>query len=56
MRGLAALDAEVTRQAATIGYLNDFRLMMYMMLGSIPLLLLLRGSRRPPPVEAATME
>ncbi|HET6221846.1 MAG TPA: DHA2 family efflux MFS transporter permease subunit [Dongiaceae bacterium] len=56
MSGLAALDAEVTRQAATIGYLNDFRLMMYMMLGSIPLLLLLRGSRRPPPVEAATME
>src|SRR5262249_14785097 len=56
--GLAALDAEVNRQAVTIGYLNDFRLMMYMMLVAMPLLLLLRSSRRAPPAEetAAAME
>jgi DHA2 family multidrug resistance protein len=53
MRGLAAINAEVTRQAATIAYLDDFRLMMYVMLIAIPLVVLLR---RPPalrPVQVA---
>jgi len=39
---LAMLNAEVTRQAAVIGYLNDFRLMMYLVIASAPLLLLVR--------------
>jgi len=51
--GLAALDAEVTRQAATIAYLNDFRFMMYVTLLALPLILLLRKPRRAPAPEAA---
>ncbi len=43
--GRAALDAEVTRQALTIAYLNDFRFMMYLCLLAVPLLLLLRSPR-----------
>jgi DHA2 family multidrug resistance protein len=42
--GIAALNAEVTRQAAMIAYINDFKLMMLMTLFSLPLLLLLRGA------------
>jgi DHA2 family multidrug resistance protein len=44
--GLAALDNEITRQAATIAYDNDFLLMTIVSLAAIPLLLLMR---RPPP-------
>lgn len=40
--GLAALNAEITRQAATIACLDDFRLMMYIMLIAVPLVVLLR--------------
>jgi len=40
--GLWALNAEVTRQAAMIGYLQDFRIMMWLTLLSMPLLLLVR--------------
>jgi DHA2 family multidrug resistance protein len=40
--GLAALNTEITRQAATIAYLDDFRLMMYVMLIAVPLVVLLR--------------
>jgi DHA2 family multidrug resistance protein len=39
---MATLNAEVTRQAATIAYLNDFQLMMWVTLAAIPLLVLLR--------------
>jgi DHA2 family multidrug resistance protein len=46
---LALLDAEVSRQAATIAYLNDFRLMMWIVIAAAPLVLLLR---RPAPVVA----
>ncbi len=45
--GMAALNAEVTRQAATIAYLNDFRLMTLVTLLVMPFLLLLRS----PPIE-----
>jgi DHA2 family multidrug resistance protein len=48
--GLMALNQEITRQAATIAYLDDFRLMMYVMILAMPLLLLLR---RPPRRQAA---
>jgi DHA2 family multidrug resistance protein len=46
--GIAALNAEVTRQAAMVAYIDDFKLIMLISLGSIPLLLLLRGARRQP--------
>jgi len=42
-QGLAAIDAEVTRQAATLAYLQDFRLMMFITLAAIPLIVLLRA-------------
>lgn len=41
--GLAMINAEVTRQAATLAYLQDFRLMMWTTLAAIPLVLLLRN-------------
>lgn len=40
--GLALLNAEVTRQAATIAYLDDFRLMMWLTIAVLPVVLLLR--------------
>lgn len=43
--GVATLNAEVTRQASAIAFLNDFQLMMWMTIISIPLLLLLRPVR-----------
>jgi DHA2 family multidrug resistance protein len=51
--GMAALNAEVTRQAAMVAYIDDFKLIMLIALASIPLLLLLRGARRQPPPTAA---
>jgi DHA2 family multidrug resistance protein len=44
--GVAALNAEVTRQAAMIGYIDDFMLMLIVILASLPLLLLIKGGRR----------
>jgi DHA2 family multidrug resistance protein len=44
--GIAALNAEVTRQAAMVAYINDYALMMMIVLLLIPLLLLVR---RPSP-------
>jgi DHA2 family multidrug resistance protein len=53
-QGIAALNALVTQQAATIAYLNDFRLMMYVVLAALPMLLLLRRpQRRSGPAAAA---
>lgn len=40
--GLVSLNSEVTAQAAVLGYLQDFYLMMYVCIAMIPLLLLLR--------------
>lgn len=42
---LAAIDAEINRQAAMIGYLNDFHLLMLATLAAIPFLFLLRKPR-----------
>jgi DHA2 family multidrug resistance protein len=50
--GIAALNAEVTRQAAMVAYIDDFRLMMLIALATLPVLLLLRGGRRPLTVAA----
>jgi DHA2 family multidrug resistance protein len=41
--GLAMFDGEVTRQAAAIAYLNDFRLMMFMTALVVPLVYLMRN-------------
>jgi DHA2 family multidrug resistance protein len=46
--GVAAMNATVTRQALTIAYINDFRLMMYLTLLAAPLLLLIRPPKRAP--------
>jgi DHA2 family multidrug resistance protein len=51
--GIEALNAEVTRQAAMVAYVDDFRLLMLIALASIPLLLLLREARRRPAPAAA---
>jgi DHA2 family multidrug resistance protein len=51
--GLAALNHEVTRQAAMVAYVNDFKMMMLIALLSLPLLLLLREPRRAPPLVVA---
>ena len=52
--GMAALNAEVTRQAAMVAYIDDFKLIMLIALFSIPLLLLLHEARRQSPPAAAT--
>jgi DHA2 family multidrug resistance protein len=44
--GIAALNHEVTRQSAMIGYIDDFALMLIVILASLPLLLLVRVPRR----------
>lgn len=44
--GLALLNAEVTRQGALVGYLDDFAIMMIITVLAIPLLLLIRSPRR----------
>ena len=48
--GTVALNAEVTRQAAMVAYIDDFKLMMLIALASLPLVLLLRPSHRRSPV------
>ena len=40
--GLSILDAQVLREAATLAYLQDFRLMMWVTLTAVPLVFLLR--------------
>jgi DHA2 family multidrug resistance protein len=40
--GLVALNGEVSRQALTIAYVNDFRFMLYMSVLALPLLFLMR--------------
>ena len=44
--GLAALNGEVTRQAAMIAYLDDFKLMLGLTLLVLPLLWLIRPSKK----------
>jgi DHA2 family multidrug resistance protein len=43
---LGMLDLEVTRQAAMIAYVDDYWLMMWLSLASVPLVLIMRGSPR----------
>ena len=46
--GIAALNAEVTRQAQMVAYIDDFQMMMVIVLLAMPLLLLLRTPKRSP--------
>ncbi|HSB95774.1 MAG TPA: DHA2 family efflux MFS transporter permease subunit [Spongiibacteraceae bacterium] len=46
--GAMALNGEVTRQASGIAYFNDFALMQWLALGTIPLLLLFRKAKIKP--------
>jgi DHA2 family multidrug resistance protein len=49
-RGLALLDQIVTQQATIIAFSNDFKLLMWLILASIPLVLIIGTSRAPRPV------
>ena len=55
---LGAINGEITRQAAMIAYLDDFKLMMFVTLAAIPLLVFMRRPKGggAPPAEAAAME
>jgi DHA2 family multidrug resistance protein len=44
--GLTALNAEITRQASMVAYVDDFKLMLVITLVCIPMLLFLRKPRR----------
>lgn len=46
---LLMVNAEISRQAATIAYINDFKLMMWVVMAAAPLVLLLR-KKAPVPV------
>ena len=54
--GIAALNAEATRQAAMVAYLDDYKLMMLIVLCGAPLLLLLRKPRQRAPAASVAME
>jgi DHA2 family multidrug resistance protein len=47
--GLVAINDEVTRQAATLAFVQDFRLMMWVTLAVIPLIALLRSPAKQTP-------
>ncbi len=46
-QGLASLNMQVSQQAATLAYLQDFRLMMWVTLSALPMVLLLRAPHKP---------
>jgi DHA2 family multidrug resistance protein len=52
--GIAALNAEVTRQASMVAYIDDFKMMMLVLLCSLPLVLLIRVAPKRPSVAPAT--
>jgi MFS transporter, DHA2 family, multidrug resistance protein len=54
--GIAALNHEITRQAQMIAYIDDFWLMMVIMLIAVPFLLLLRRPRRAAGSPAVAMD
>lgn len=53
--GLEAVNGEITRQATMVAMINDFRLMFVLTLLCLPLLLLLRPSKKPEPGELPVM-
>ena len=54
--GVAALNAEATRQAAMVAYINDYMMMMILVIAALPLLLLLRRPRPAPLAAQAPAE
>src|SRR5262249_7238027 len=52
--GVVALNALATRQAAMVAYIDNFKLMMIMVIAAFPLLLLLRKPRPASLAAAAT--
>jgi DHA2 family multidrug resistance protein len=57
LAGAAALNAEVSRQAAVIAYINDFQLLMLLTFAALPLVWFLRGGvNRPAPAELVAAE
>jgi DHA2 family multidrug resistance protein len=58
LAGAAALNAEVSRQAAVIAYLNDFQLLMLLTFAALPLVWFLRAGAgpKPSPAELAAAE
>ena len=56
LSGMAALNAEVTRQAAMVAYVDDFKMMMIIIMLALPLLLLLRRPRAIPTAATAAAE
>jgi DHA2 family multidrug resistance protein len=57
--GIAALNAEATRQAAMVAYIDDYKFMMIVVIVMLPLLLMLRrprASARPAGAASAAME
>jgi DHA2 family multidrug resistance protein len=53
---LETLNAEVTRQAAMVAYVDDFKLMMLITLGVLPLLLLMRTPKFKPEAVHAVVD
>ena len=53
---LAALNATVTKQAAMLAYNNDFQLMLYLCLATIPLVMLLRKGAAARSAEPVALE
>ncbi len=54
--GVAALNAMATRQAAMVAYIDNFKLMMIMVIAGLPLVLLLRKPRPAPRAAVAAAE
>ena len=54
--GVAALNAEATRQAAMVAYIDDYMMMMILVIAALPLLLLLRRPRPAPLAAQAAAE
>jgi len=54
--GVAALNAEVTRQAQMVAYIDNFQLMVIIILVSLPFLLLLRRPKRATKAPAGALE
>ena len=51
---LLTLDAEINRQAATIAYINDFKLMMWIVLAVIPLVYFIKAKPPSAPANEST--
>jgi DHA2 family multidrug resistance protein len=56
VHGIAALNAEITRQAQMIAYIDNFQLMVIIILVSLPFLLLLRRPKRATKAPAGALE